>query len=274
MGQRDAPALSAVALGVAMFALAGCGTPGLYDSARLDDPKLGLCTWTGRFRPPIVYRESDHIRGYFEAADPTAYRKAIPWPFEMPQRPLVRVSVLDFYGMENGPVYLESEIALLVLYQGQPGWFALTMPVTDRDACSGGRNALGTPKVMRRITLERAAERYVGTSYARGGTAPELVLTLDVAEPRESEFQLLRTVAAFPEFTLLNGSVLKFGGGRAPVYELERASPGVWKVRLGQARIDFPHDPQNLLQRLGVGKPLAGYWGQVRFRFTITPSRA
>ena len=257
----------------ATLVLAGCATlaPGFYDSARLDDPLLGGCAWSGRFRSPIVYQESDHIRGYFEAADLAAYRQAIPPPFTMPERPLIRVTVLDFYGMANGPVYLESEISVLALHKGQPGWFVLTMPVTDGDACWGGRTALGTPKVMRRITLERGADRYVGTSYARGGRVPELTLTLDAGESTEAAREVLHFVSPFPELMLLRGRVVKLGGGRGPVYDLERTAPSVWKVRLGQARLEFPREPDSLLHRLGVGRPLAAYWARLRFLYSLTP---
>jgi hypothetical protein len=262
---------------VAALALAGCATglsgsaTGLYDSAKVDDPVLGDCVLSGRYKSPIVYQESDHIRGYFEPRDLAAYRQALPARFAMPERPLIRVTVLDFYEMANGPLYLESEISVLAVHQGQPGWFVLTMPVTDGEACLRGRNGLGTPKVMRRITLEREAARYVGTSYARGGRTPELTLTVDVGELDDAARDVLRLVAPFPDLMLLRGNVVKLGGRAQPVYELERVAPNVWKVRLGHARLDFPRDPDNVLHRLGVGRPLAAYWGQVRYRYTLTP---
>ena len=251
----------------------GCASvaPGFYDAAPLDDPNFPRCAWSGKFKSPVIYQESDHVRGYFEASDLAAYRRAIPWQFTMPAWPLIRVTVLDFYEMMNGPVYLESEISVLALHKGQPGWFVLTMPVTDGDACGGGRDALGTPKVMRRITLERSAARYVGTSYARGGTAPEFTLTLDVGDVDQPAREVLREVAAVPDLMLLRGRPVTLGGGRQPVYELERALPGIWQVRLGQARLDFPREAESLLHRLGVGPPLAAYWGRVRYRFSLTP---
>ena len=281
MGEGDAAALIGRADNVlerttvcaAALALAGCvAVPsGFYDSAPRDDPILGNCVWSGRFRPPVVYQESDQIRAYFEPGNLAAYRQAIAGAFAMPERPLIRVTVLDFYEMENGPIYLESEISVLVLHDGQLGWLVLTMPVTDSDACGGGRNALGTPKVMRRITLERQATRYVGTSYARGGQAPELTMTVDVGEPGEAARELLRFVAPVSEIYILHGRVVKYPGRRIPVYELESAAPGIWTVRLGQARLEFPRDPDNLLHRLGVGAPIAAYWGRMRLRYSITP---
>ena len=246
--------------------------PGFYDVEPLEDYGRARCYWSNRFTSPIVYQESDFIRAYFEPTDLAAYRQAIPERFEMPPRPLVRVSVLDFYEMVNGPVYLESEISVLALHEGQPGWFLLTMPVTDGDACAAGRFALGTPKVMRRITLERGAGTYVGTSYARGGRTPDFTLRMDVSEPGEAAREVLRFVSSFPDLMLLNGRVVKLGGGRSqPVYELESALPGVWKVRLGEVQLEFPREPGSLLHRLGVGRPLAAFWGQLRMRFSITP---
>lgn len=93
------------ALCVAALAIAGCVSMpgGFYDSAPLDDPAVGGCGWTGRYASPVVYTESDHIRAYFEPANLAAYRQAIGSVFTMPERPLIRVSFLDFYGMANGP---------------------------------------------------------------------------------------------------------------------------------------------------------------------------
>jgi len=97
---------------------------------------------------------------------------------------------------------------------------------------------------------------------------------LDVGDADAVARDVLRLVAPVPDLTLLRGRVLAMGGGRQPVYELESAAPGIWKVRLGHTRLDFPRESESLLHRLNVGRPLAGYWGQVRFRFSITPRQA
>jgi hypothetical protein len=268
MGHREATALTLAAAA----ALAGCASAaGFYDAAPIDDPELASCVWTRRFTPPIVYQESDFIRAYFEPTDLAAYRQAIAPPFLMPPRPLVRASVLHFYEMVNGPVYLESEVSVLVLYEGQPGWFVLTMPVTDGDACAGGRNALGTPKVMRRITFERGDGQYTGTSYARGGRTAEFTLKLAVGEPGAAARETLDFASPIPDFYLLRGRVLKVGGLPRSVVELPAVAPAIWKVRLGEAQLDYPREGQSLLHRLGTGRPLAAYWGQMRYRFSITP---
>ena len=158
------------AAGFAVPALAADPKPGagFYDAAQLDDPTVGRCDWLGRAKP-FIYQENDYIRGYFEPTNLAAYRQAIPAPFTMPARPLIRVTFLDFYDMVEGPTYRETEVAVLGMDGAQPGWVVLTLPVTNGVACIGGRDILGLSKVMRRITLERGADRYVGTLYARGG---------------------------------------------------------------------------------------------------------
>lgn len=241
-------------------ACAGCAAQaGFYDVAPIADPALAPCAWTRRYVSPLVYQESEFIRAYFEPGDPAAYRRAIPARFSVPPRPLIRVSVLDFYGMANGPAYLESEISVLVVNEGKPGWFVLTMPVTDGDMCAAGRAALGTPKVMRRITLARGADRAVGTSYAVGGRTPEFTLSWSASDPGPGARELLEFASQLPDLNLLRDRVVTLGGLPRPV------------VRPGEAWLDFPRDPGSLLYRLGTGRPLASYRGQLRERFSITP---
>ena len=257
----------------AVLLLGACAAPtgGFHDAAPISDPHLAGCIWTRRYQPPVVYLESDFIRAYLAPTDLAAYQRALPAPFTMPPRPLIRVSVLHFYGMENGPVYLESEVSVLAVHEGETGWFVLTMPVTDGDACAGGRNALGTPKVMRRITLERGTERYVGTSYARGGGTPDFTLTVDVREPPESARKVLRFATVFPDFYLLYGRVVRVGGLPAPLEVMAQRAPQTWTVRLGVGTLDFPQDEGSLLHRLGTGAPLGAYWARLRYRYSITP---
>jgi Acetoacetate decarboxylase (ADC) len=243
--------------------------PRFYDSAPLDDPVLGRCEFSGRHSGRFVFQENDQISAYFEAGDLAAYRQAIPAPFAMPEKPLIRVSVLDFYEMVNGPSYLEVVISVLALHEGQPGWVVLMMPVTNGDSCAAARATWGYPKVMRRVTLERQSGRYVGTLYARGGGAPEFQLTVEVGDPGAAARELLGAVYAFPNLALKEGRVMRFRGMRQPVYELERMAPGVWKASLGRAQLEFAPEQEVLLHRLGVGRPLAAYWARLRARWSI-----
>jgi acetoacetate decarboxylase len=259
---------AALLAGAGFSALAADPRPGLgfYDAAPLDDPAVGRCDWLGRARP-FVFQENDYIRGYFEPTNIAAYRQSIPAPFTMPERPLIRVTFLDFYDMAEGPTYLETEVAVLGMDGTQPGWVVLTLPVTSGPACIGGRSMFGLSKVMRRVTLERGADRYVGTLYALGGVKPDVTLTVAIGESDRGAPELLRQYGLYPQFGLLQGRVLKFSGSGMSFTELARR--GDYQIRLGRARLDFPREQDNLLQRLGVGAPLAAHWSRIRVRYSI-----
>jgi hypothetical protein len=121
--------------------------------------------------------------------------------------------------------------------------------------------------VVRRITLTRSPERYVGTQYALGGARPEITLTVDVGEPGPGVRELLRQYGVLPQFGLLQGRVQRFGGSGAGFAEL--AARGDYQIKLGKAKLEYPADPNNLLQRLGVGAPLAAHWSRIRARYSI-----
>ena len=264
---------SAIVIALAFAACAGPGLAadprpgaGFFDSAPLDDPAVGRCAYLGR-SSPFVFQEQDYIRAYFEPTNLAAYKQALPAPFAMPPRPLIRVTFLDFYDMASGPTYLETEVAVLGMDRAQAGWVVLTLPVTNGTACLGGRDLFGLAKVVRRITLTRSPERYVGTQYALGGTKPEITLTVEVSDPGAGAREFLRQYGVLPQFGLLQGRVLKFGGSGASVADL--AARGDYQIKLGKAKLEYPSDPNNLLQRLGVGAPLAAHWSRIRARYTI-----
>lgn len=262
-------AIVAVAFAVcAGLASAADPRPGLgfFDAAPLDDPAVGRCDYLGR-SSPFVFQEQDYIRAYFEPTNLAAYKQALPAPFAMPARPLIRVTFLDFYDMALGPTYLETEVGVLGMDGAQAGWVVLTLPVTNGTACLGGRDLFGLAKVVRRITLTRSPERYVGTQYALGGVKPEITLTVDIGEPGAGVREFLRQYGVLPQFGLLKGRVQKFGGSGAGFAEL--AARGDYQIKLGKAKLDFPPEPNNLLQRLGVGAPIAAHWTRIRARYTI-----
>ncbi len=184
----------------------------------------------------------------------------------MPERPLIRVSFLHFYEMVSGPAYHESEVAVLGMDGAEAGWVVLTLPVTSGAACIAGRASLGLPKVMRRITRERSPTRQVGTLYGLGGAEPEMVLAVDLGGDDEATRALVRQYGSLSPFGLLHGKVIKFAPSGITADEL--MARGDYDIRLGQARLEFA--PGSLVQRLGVGAPLAAHWTRVRVRYAIT----
>jgi hypothetical protein len=212
------------------------------------------------------------ISAYFEIGDVAAYRRLVARDFRMPERPLARVSVIDFHGMEYGTPYFEAVVSILVHHGTRPGWQVLTMPVTDGDSCAGGRFTWGYPKIVRRVTLERSSRRAVGTLYAEDTVTTDFTLTVTAGgAPSTETTDFLRFVSPMPNFPYLTGRVLVFGGFPSPIYELERVRPDTWRVQLGDARLEFPRAPENALAQLDVGRPLAAYRLQQRARYSMTP---
>ena len=171
--------------------------------------------------------------------------------------------------MAQGPSYLETEVAILGMDGAQPGWVVLTLPVTNGPACIGGRDLFGLAKVMRRISFVRAADRYVGTLYTRGAEKVDFTLTVAIGEPGAAAREFLRQYGVYPQFGLLNGKVLRFGGSGTSFAEL--AARGDYQIKLGTARLDVSPDPTSLVNRLGIGAPLAAHWSRMRAKYSIKP---
>jgi hypothetical protein len=177
--------------------------------------------------------------------------------------------------MENGPTYLLSSISILVNHERRLGWYILTMPETHEEPVRRGVVAWGYPKIVRRVTLERSEEKYVGTSYEKDGRTVEFRMTLRIKKTPLGieEKQTYDFISPFPSLTIKNERVHKFGGSRTPIYNLEKTAPKVWKIKLGEASVEYPNNPKNLLHRLGLGGCITGYWGNLKHRYSIVPNK-
>jgi hypothetical protein len=228
-----------------------------------------------KYEGALVYLESDRICAFFEVQNAKAHEKLVPRLFKMPDRPLCQISFSDNYKMENGPTYLLSSISILVNHEGKWGWYILTMPETHEEPVRRGVNAYGYPKIVRKVTLERSEEKYVGTSYEKDGRTVEFKMILKTRKaplgPEEKQFYDF--IAPFPSLTTKNERVYKFGGSQTPIYNLEKTAPKVWQIKLGEASVEYPSNPKNLLYRLRLGRCLTGYWGNLKHRYSIAPSK-
>jgi len=55
--------------------------------------------------PRFIYLEQESITAYFEVTNINEYRRLIPSIFSMPERPICRVAVVDYYKMESPAPY-------------------------------------------------------------------------------------------------------------------------------------------------------------------------
>lgn len=190
----------------ASLSLAGCGgeeeesqpTAELtVTTAARPEPTLQPKT-TPEERRPWSFLGQRGITTAFPPADLGLYRSLLPESFDMPDEPLVAVSVVDYYDVTLPLVpYREGFVALQCEYQGRTGWHVLTMPVDDETSSIGGRS-IGFPKyVADEITLEEQRGGWIGRVVHEGRTVMEITfIAQGNAEPAtEGEspvvFQLL-----------------------------------------------------------------------------------
>jgi hypothetical protein len=233
-----------------------------------------------------IYLEQESIIAFFEVNDIDWYKKLIPSIFSMPDRPICRVEVVNFYKMESRPPYLEAAVTILVKFKkamsGEEmlAWHFLGLSVTSEEALWG--RISGFPKVLRKVTLESDANKYLGISYARDGNTPTLKLTLELkkGKPTRDEKRFLDFVSPIPLLTIhtniipsaMHGKVINrgvLGGGKYKIYELEKVAPQIWNIKFGDCSIEYPNDPNNYLARLGIGKYITGYWLKQKLRYKI-----
>ena len=225
-----------------------------------------------------IFLEQESIVAFFEVANIDEYKKLIPSIFSMPEKPLCRVIMNNFYKMESAPPYLEAIVQILVKFKRpQSGeeilaWHYLGLSVTSKEALLGRIG--GYPKVLRKVTFENHANKYIGTSYARDGNTPTLKLTLDLkkAKPTRDEKRFLDFVLPIPGLTIKGGKAINrgvVGGGKYKIYELENVAPHIWNIKFGDCTIEYPNDPNNYLHCLGIGKFITGYWLKQKVRYKI-----
>jgi hypothetical protein len=177
----------ALAIGVSL-ALAGCGgddeesqpTPAPAVATALQPEPTLEPEATPEERQPWSFLGQRGITTAFPPADVELYRALLPEQFDMPEQPLVAVSVVDYYDVTLPLVpYREGYVAIQCEYQGRTGWHVLTMPVDDETSRAGG-SALGFPKyVADEITLEGQDGGWTGRVVHEGRTVMEVVFSAE-----------------------------------------------------------------------------------------------
>ena len=187
--RRLAVCLVAIALAVgAGLSLAGCGgedeetqptAEATMTAAPAPEPTPQPKT-TPEERRPWSFLGQRGVSIAFPPADVELYRALLPEQFDMPDQPLVAVSVVDYYDVTLPLVpYREGFVALQCEYQGRTGWHVLTMPVDDETSKMGGRS-IGFPKyVADQITLEAQEEGWLGRVVYEGRTVMEVTFTAE-----------------------------------------------------------------------------------------------
>jgi acetoacetate decarboxylase len=182
------------ALASLSFVAAACGTEEAATEATTPTveqtkaaPELAASSTPAQERQ-WAFRGQRGITAAFAPADLDLYRSLLAAQFDMPESPLVAVSVVNYYNVTLPLTpYSEGYVVLQCRYQGRTGWYVLTMPVNDEIANAGGR-ALGFPKyVADEIDLEETEGVWNGSVIYQGRDVMRVTFTPDAgAEPVEN----------------------------------------------------------------------------------------
>jgi len=81
--------------------------------------------------------------------------KLLPSPLKPMEYPIVVASVANFPKTNFGPPYKEGALFLGANFDGNPGLYCLSMPITNDMAMAGGREMFGFPKKMANIGFKK-----------------------------------------------------------------------------------------------------------------------
>jgi hypothetical protein len=131
------------------------------------------------------FRASQSIGAMAAPQDIALYRRLLPAQFDMPETPLVWVSIID--NTEVGPwpltPYQLGFISLCCAHRGEEGFHPLTMPENKWVPIWAGRT-MGYPKYMAdRISLERAGNGWRGEVVRKGVSRILLEFSPEKTEP-------------------------------------------------------------------------------------------
>ncbi len=118
------------------------------------------------------------ITAVYQPADTTLYRQLLPAEFQMPDSPLVVISIVSYDSVTKPLVpYREGFAMLSCTHQGYPGLYTLTMPVTDKTANDAGIS-LGFPKyVADKIELTSTDGTWSGNVVHKGRSVMSMRFT-------------------------------------------------------------------------------------------------
>jgi hypothetical protein len=204
-----------------------------------------------------TYHEFDGIVVFFKTRDVVAYRELLPKVFEMPDEPLIRAFVMDYYKMDKAtPPYLEAAVYLLARYEGKPAWHCVTMPVTSDEARIGGIYYLGYPKIMGDVTLNRGRSTYTGQLKLHGKTVMSIALETKGHIVTREEKQWFEQLKAIPQLNILNGKIYQprfgSGSGEKTLLEIAEMYPDRLQLKVGTSTISLdPIAAGEYSERLG-----------------------
>ena len=185
-----------------------------------------------------MFRRFAGITTHLAPRDPALYRRLLPEPFAMPERPVVTIFVADYVEVFPWPMtrYQEWAVLLNSVWKGEVGGYVVTMPVTKWVPMWGGRY-LGFPKyVAQEIVLDRSGGGWQAVGRHRGALQLSLEFTPGLTRQLESwEAVLIENESFFKGDAHL--LVPPGRGPRAQKVRLDHVVPPAWAPEPGMVRV-------------------------------------
>ncbi len=190
------------------------------------------------------YQEHDGIVAFYETSDKDLYRKLLPKEFDMPNRLLVHLFVMDFYKINSkAQPYKEVSISLLAKHDGKEVWHCIFMPVSSRHSMIAGQRALGLPKTIGNIQFKRDNQSFTGEVVDNQNRRVQFVLNTNNYKLSKAEEQSIKDLNSLPKISLLNGKAIQItrSGRQGNIIDASKHYPERIKVQGGRANISFDH---------------------------------
>ena len=100
--------------------------------------------------------------------EPEAIERLLPPPLEPAEIPGVVAFLANYPSTNFSLPYLESALLIRASFEGQEGFYCLSMPVTNDMGMAGGRESWGYPKKMANIAFQRDGDIVEGWTERHG----------------------------------------------------------------------------------------------------------
>lgn len=110
---------------------------------------------------------------------PEIVERLLPPPLEPVENPIAWCMLANYRDTNFSPPYQESALSLSARHQGAAGLYCLSMPVTDGQALSAGREFFGIAKKLARVEFKSKGSKLEGWSERLGHRFFGITLQLD-----------------------------------------------------------------------------------------------
>lgn len=197
---------------------------------------------------PVTFYDAETLTVYWETK-PEIIERILPDPLKPAKRPLVHAFVANYPRTNFCPPYREAALFVLADYNGEPGTYCLSMPITDDIAMGLGREICGFPKKMAEIEIKKEGDTVEGIVGRQGINFFHVKAKLNECFNAEDGQKILAEIYGngLPVFNIKYSKAIDGSGfDLKPILVKEGTTMDTSVRKVGEAKIemkDSPHDP-------------------------------